>query len=102
MVSAKGDPRALARSIATVFAEKRNVELRAIGVRAVSVAVKATVLARNLVLGEGLDFVVIPAFQNPRDNRTGGKSNVPLYYSSNSSANTACRLTFSGAEDAMT
>ena len=61
-VSATSPARALAGCIAGVIREQGRVEVQAVGAAAVNQAVKATAIAREFLVHDGLDIVLIPAF----------------------------------------
>lgn len=61
-VSATSPARALAGCIAGVIREQGRVEVQAVGAAAVNQAVKATAIAREFLVHDGLDIVLIPSF----------------------------------------
>ena len=61
-VSATSPVRALAGCIAGVVREQGHAELQAIGAAAVNQAIKAVAIAREFLVHDGLDIVLIPAF----------------------------------------
>jgi stage V sporulation protein S len=52
----------LAGCIAGVIREQGRVEVQAVGAAAVNQAVKATAIAREFLVHDGLDIVLIPSF----------------------------------------
>ena len=61
-VSATSPTRALAGCIAGVVREQGRAEMQAIGAAAVNQAVKAAAIAREFLVHDGLDIVLIPSF----------------------------------------
>lgn len=61
-VSATSKSRALAGCIAGVIRNNGRAELQAIGAAAVNQAIKAVAIAREFLVLDGLDIVLIPAF----------------------------------------
>ena len=61
-VSATSPARALAGCIAGVIREQGRVEVQAVGAAAVNQAVKAAAIAREFLVLDGIDIVLIPAF----------------------------------------
>jgi len=61
-VSATSPARALAGCIAGVVRENGRAELQAIGAAAVNQAIKAAAIAREFLVLDGIDIVLIPAF----------------------------------------
>jgi stage V sporulation protein S len=61
-VSGKSRTAAVAGAIAGVMREHKHAEVQAIGASAINQAVKAMALAKNYLIEDGLDIVVIPAF----------------------------------------
>lgn len=61
-VSSTSKSRALAGCIAGVVREQSHAELQAIGAAAVNQAIKAVAIAREFLVLDGLDIVLIPAF----------------------------------------
>ena len=60
--SATSPTRALAGAIAKVIRQEGHAELQAIGAAAVNQAIKAVAIAREFLVLDGLDIVLIPAF----------------------------------------
>ena len=61
-VSATSKSRALAGCIAGVIRNNGRAELQAIGAAAVNQAIKAVAIAREFLVHDGIDIVLIPAF----------------------------------------
>ena len=61
-VSATSPARALAGCIAGVIREQSHAELQALGAAAVNQAIKAVAIAREFLMHDGIDIVLIPAF----------------------------------------
>lgn len=61
-VAAQSRTAAVAGAIAGKLREERQAIVQAIGASAVNQAIKATVLARSYVAGEGLEIFIIPDF----------------------------------------
>jgi len=61
-VSATSPARALAGCIAGVIREQSRAELQAVGAAAVNQAIKAVAIAREFLVLEGVDIVLIPSF----------------------------------------
>ena len=61
-VSGSSRTSAVAGAIAGVFRENHRVEVQAIGAGAVNQAVKACILARGYLAGDGFDVIFIPEF----------------------------------------
>ena len=61
-VSAQSKSRALAGCIAGVIREQSHAELQAIGAAAVNQTIKAVAIAREFLVLDGIDIVLIPAF----------------------------------------
>ena len=61
-VSATSPARMLAGAIAGVVREHGRAEMQAIGAASVNQAVKAVAIAREFLVHDGLDIVLIPAF----------------------------------------
>lgn len=61
-VSATSKSRALAGCIAGVIREQSRAELQAIGAAAVNQAIKAVAIAREFLVLDGIDIVMIPTF----------------------------------------
>lgn len=61
-VSATSKSRALAGCIAGVVRENGRAELQAIGAAAVNQAIKAMAIAREFLVLDGIDIVMIPTF----------------------------------------
>ncbi len=61
-VSGQTKARALAGAIAGIVREEGRTELQAIGAGAVNQAIKAAAIAREFLVLEGLDIVLIPTF----------------------------------------
>ena len=61
-VSATSPVRALAGCIAGVVREQSRAEMQAIGAAAVNQAIKAVAIAREFLVHDGLDIVLIPSF----------------------------------------
>lgn len=61
-VSAQSKSRALAGCIAGVIREQSHAELQAIGAAAVNQAIKAMAIAREFLVLDGIDIVMIPTF----------------------------------------
>jgi stage V sporulation protein S len=61
-VSATSKSRALAGCIAGVVREQGRAELQAIGAAAVNQTIKAVAIAREFLVLDGIDIVLIPAF----------------------------------------
>ncbi len=55
---------AVAGAIAGVMREQKHAEVQAIGAGAVNQAVKALVLARNFLVQDEIDIVIMPEFVN--------------------------------------
>jgi stage V sporulation protein S len=64
VIKVSGDSRtsAVAGAIAGVFRENHRAEVQAIGAGAVNQAVKACVLARGYLAGDGYEVIFIPEF----------------------------------------
>jgi len=63
-VSAKSNPKSVAKALALLLRREGKAELHAVGAGAVNQAVKAAAIARGLVAPNGIDAVVIPAFMD--------------------------------------
>ncbi len=63
-VSATSRTSAVAGAIAGVIREHKHAEVQAIGAGAVNQALKALVLARGYLQGDGIDVVCMPEFVN--------------------------------------
>ncbi|GAB4398314.1 MAG: stage V sporulation protein S [Anaerolineales bacterium] len=63
-VSATSRTSAVAGAIAGVIREHKHAEVQAIGAGAVNQALKALVLARSYLQGDGIDAVCMPEFVN--------------------------------------
>ena len=63
-VSTSSDVKAVAGAIAGCVRRSGSVGLEVIGAGALNQAVKATVVARAITVGEGLDLVVTPSFHS--------------------------------------
>lgn len=61
-VSANSRTSAVAGAIAGVIREHKHAEVQAIGAGAVNQALKALVLARSYLQGDGIDVVCMPEF----------------------------------------
>jgi stage V sporulation protein S len=61
-VSATSRSTAVAGAIAGVVREHGRAEVQAIGAGAVNQAVKAAAIARNYLLLDGIDVIIIPSF----------------------------------------
>jgi len=61
-VSGSSRTSAVAGAIAGVFREHKRAEVQAIGAGAVNQAVKATAIARNYLLEDGIEVVCLPEF----------------------------------------
>jgi stage V sporulation protein S len=61
-VSANSRTSAVAGAIAGVFREHKHAEVQAIGAGAVNQAVKALVLAKGYLNGDGIQVVCVPEF----------------------------------------
>jgi len=61
-VAAGSNARSLAGCIAGVVRENGRAELQAIGAAAVNQAIKAVAIAREFLVHDGLDIVLIPSF----------------------------------------
>jgi stage V sporulation protein S len=61
-VSIKSHPRSVAGAIAGTIRENGRAEAQAIGAGAVNQAVKAVVIARRYLVGDGFDVICIPSF----------------------------------------
>lgn len=61
-VSAQSPARALAGCIAGVIREEGRAEMQAIGAAAVNQATKAVAIAREFLVLDGVDIVIIPSF----------------------------------------
>ncbi|MFC3882439.1 stage V sporulation protein S [Bacillus songklensis] len=61
-VSSKSNPKSVAGAIASVFRERGNIEIQAIGAGALNQAIKAVAIARGFVAPSGVDLVFVPAF----------------------------------------
>lgn len=61
-VSATSPARALAGAIAGVVRENGRAELQAIGAAAVNQAIKAVAIAREFLVLDGIDIVLVPSF----------------------------------------
>lgn len=75
-VSAKSNPKSVAKALALLLRREGKAELHAVGAGAVNQAVKAAAVARGLVAPNGIDAVIIPAFMDLEidgEERTGVK-----------------------------
>lgn len=63
-VSAKSNPKSVAKALALLLRREGKAELHAVGAGAVNQAVKAAAVARGLVAPNGIDAVIIPAFMD--------------------------------------
>lgn len=61
-VSANSRTAAVAGAIAGVMREHKHAEVQAIGAGAVNQAVKALVLAKGYLAGDGIDVICVPEF----------------------------------------
>ncbi|CAN5139880.1 stage V sporulation protein S [soil metagenome] len=61
-VAAQSRAAAVAGAIAGVMRECGHAEMQAIGASAVNQAVKAVVIAREYLAGDGIDLVILPSF----------------------------------------
>jgi stage V sporulation protein S len=61
-VSANSRTSAVAGAIAGVIREHKHAEVQAIGAGAVNQAVKALVLAKGYLIGDGINVVCVPEF----------------------------------------
>lgn len=61
-VSATSPTRALAGAIAKVIRQEGHAELQAIGAAAVNQAIKAAAIAREFLVLDGIDIVLVPSF----------------------------------------
>jgi stage V sporulation protein S len=61
-VSAGSNPVAVAAAIAHSLRDRRSVYVQAIGLAAVNQAMKATIVARNLLARDKLDLTLVPGF----------------------------------------
>jgi stage V sporulation protein S len=61
-VAAGSNARSLAGCIAGVVREQGRAELQAVGAAAVNQAIKAMAIAREFLVLDGIDIVLIPAF----------------------------------------
>lgn len=61
-VSATSPARALAGCIAGVIREQSRAEMQAIGAAAVNQTIKAVAIAREFLVLDGIDIVLIPSF----------------------------------------
>ena len=62
-VSAKSEPKSVVGALAAAIKEKNIAEVQAVGAGAVNQAIKAIAITRGFVAPNGVDLVVIPAFQ---------------------------------------
>ncbi len=67
-VSSNTNPGKLAGAIAAEIKESDRVKLISIGAASVNQAVKATVLAQNYLMCDGIKIALLPAFEQPEDN----------------------------------
>jgi stage V sporulation protein S len=63
-VSSKSNPNKVAGAIASIFREKRELEIETIGAGALNQAIKAVAIARGFVIPSGDNLVVIPSFND--------------------------------------
>ena len=61
-VAAGSNARSLAGCIAGVIREQGRVEVQAVGAAAVNQTIKAVAIAREFLVLDGIDIVLIPAF----------------------------------------
>lgn len=86
-VAANSRPSAVAGAIAGVIRDTKHAEIQAIGAGAVNQAVKALILARGYLKGDGISVSVVPEF-----------SDVSI----DQKARTAIKLIIDGEVDATT
>ncbi len=63
-VAANSRPSAVAGAIAGVIRDNNHAEIQAIGAGAVNQAVKALILARGYLKGDGINVFVVPEFSD--------------------------------------
>ncbi len=62
-VSTNSNPKMVAGAVAAVLRNGSNVEIQVIGAGAVNQAIKSIIIARGYVAPNGIDLIVIPAFE---------------------------------------
>ena len=62
-VSTNSNPKMVAGAVAAVLRNGSNVEIQVIGAGAVNQAIKSIIIARGYVATNGIDLIVIPAFE---------------------------------------
>ena len=63
-VSTKSDPAKVAGAIAGVIREEGKAEIQTVGAGSLNQAVKAIAIARGYVAPGGIDWIIIPGFQD--------------------------------------
>ena len=61
-VAARSRPGAVAGAIAGVIREGKQADVQAIGAGAVNQAIKAVIVARGYLRGDGIDVICLPTF----------------------------------------
>lgn len=61
-VSSKSNPSKVAGAIASIFRDKKKVEIQTIGAGSLNQAIKAIIIARSFIITGGEDINLTPAF----------------------------------------